>query len=113
MESAYEQMILAFCKWLDASGGTVISANTVEGAMPPVFAQTPEGELAFYFVLSPDQTDLTSEQKTKFLETAKRHEVLPLVARTGVAGSEPQIEKIEIPQKRGLLSISKNGIVSI
>ena len=94
MQAAYERMILDFCKWLDGAGGTVISANTTEGAIPPVFAQTPGGELAFYFVLPAGQDRLTEEQGTAFLEAAKHHAVLPLLAHLDKDGSEPRIERM-------------------
>lgn len=70
----HARAVLFVCDRLTASGHSIISANTAEGADPQIFAQSDSGELAFYFVRAEAAAPSAAELES-FRALAARHNV--------------------------------------
>ena len=95
-ESGHAKAVLHVCEALAASGHTVISANTDENAKPPhLFAQSDEGELAFYWVRT-DGAEPTPEELDGFRALAAKH---------GAAAYFAPVTLAPTPSSRGFLRL--------
>lgn len=93
MTSPHAQAVLLVSGQLTASDHTVISANTDEDADPQIFAQSPSGELAFYFV-RPADADLppASADAERFRALAAKHDVAAYYVSVSPDALPPRID---------------------
>jgi len=91
----HARAVLAMCDRLTDSGHVLISANTDAKGDPQIFAQSDEGELAFYFVRR-EPFDPDADTLAAWVALAEKHDVaayfMKCAADTGAVA--PQVTKI-------------------